>query len=403
MNPLLRAPRRHRHHGLEILHDPMAGPLTALALVVRAGSRFDGRHPGIAHMAEHMLFQGTRRSDQIDLNRRAALLGGDVDAETGHDDLILSLEVFNDDVEPALALLAELCFESTIPDERLPRERRVVLDEIRGRLDDPTNVVFETAWARLFDDGLGHPIAGTIGTVRRMTAAAVRRFVRRHLTPANMVLGATGGVTRTALARAVARTFPHAGAGRAAGARPPRIRRAGRVRIRRRDALQAQIVRLTPAPHTLRAHLALVLALEILGSDPDARLYQELRERLGLGYEVSADVEAGMGWAASIVSATTGPHDAPRLEAAMTRVLGGGADGFTTEELERARRKLRHRQARLADSRLDRAIAHAARAIAGRPPVADTVRTLPTLELAEVESAWREHLRAPTLTCVLSP
>jgi predicted Zn-dependent peptidase len=397
-------PRRDRHHGLSILHDPMPGPLTALALVARAGSRFDGAHPGVAHMAEHMLFQGTRRSDQADLNRRAALLGGDVDAETGHDDLILSIEVFNEDVEPALALLAELCFESTIPDARFPRERRVVLDEIRGRRDDPANIVFEAGWSRLFDGGLGHPICGTLGSVRAIPAAAVRRFVRRHVTPANMVLGATGGVTRGALRRAIGRTFPRVAAGGAARARAPRAdRRGGRLRIRRRDALQAQLVRLAPAPHAPRAHLALALAMEILGSDPDARLYQEVRERLGLGYEVSADVEIGMGWAASVVSATTGPHDAARLEATVTRVLDGGAAGFTREELERARRKLRHRQARLADSRLDRAVAHAARAVAGRPPVAETAQLLGRITLPEVEASWRAHLRAPTLTCVLTP
>lgn len=381
----------------------MPGPLTALALVVRAGSRFDGARPGIAHMAEHMLFQGTRRSDQAELNRRAALLGGDVDAETGHDDLTLSIEVFNDDVGPALALLAELCFESTIPDERFPRERRIVLDEIRGRRDDFANVAFETAWSRLFDDGLGHPICGTLSTVRQLSAPAVRRFVRRRVTPRNVTLCATGGVTRAALARAVARAFPSGDGGAAGRLRAPRAGRGGRVRLRRGDALQAQLVRVAPAPHAPRAHLALVLAIEILGSDPDARLYQELREHLGLGYEVSADVEIGMGWAASIVSATSGAHDVGRLEAAVARVLEDGADGFTAEELERTRRKLRHRHARLADSRLDRAIAHAARVVAGRPTVAETIRLLGQIRLAEVEAAWRAHLRAPTLTCVLSP
>jgi predicted Zn-dependent peptidase len=402
VTPLVPAPHRHHHHGLAVLHDPMPGPLTALALVIRAGSRFDGAHPGIAHMAEHMLFQGTRRTDQAELNRRAALLGGDVDAETGHDDLTLSMEVFTEDVEPALALLAELCFESTIPESRFPRERRVVLDEIRGRWDDLANATFEAGWGRLFDDGLGHPVCGTIASVRAMSAGAVRRFVRQHVKPANMVLCATGGVDRRQLARAVARTFPHAGAGRPARARQPRVRQRGRVRLRRRDATQAQLVRLAAAPHGPRESLALVMAVEVLGSDPDARLYQELRERLGLGYEVSADVEVGMGWAASIVSASTAPGDLQRLERAVCRTLDEGIGAFSAEEVERARRKLLHRHARLADSRLDRAIAHATRAAAGRPTVAEAARLVAATTREEVRRAWETHLRAPTLTCVLS-
>src|SRR2546427_175520 len=72
----LREPRRLKYGALTVLHDPVPGPLTAIALVVRAGSRFDGAHPGIAHMTEHMLFQGTHALDQGALNRRAAEPGG---------------------------------------------------------------------------------------------------------------------------------------------------------------------------------------------------------------------------------------------------------------------------------------------------------------------------------------
>src|ERR1051326_4922398 len=103
-------PRRIEQGALTVLYDPVPGPLTALALVIRAGSRCDGAHPGIAHMAEHMLFQGTRRFDQATLNRRAGELGGEHDADTGYEDITLHFEVFNRDVGDALALLAEQCF-----------------------------------------------------------------------------------------------------------------------------------------------------------------------------------------------------------------------------------------------------------------------------------------------------
>ena len=129
----LREPRRLRYGALAVLHDPMPGPLTAIALAVRAGSRFDGPHPGIAHMTEHMLFQGTHRFDQATLNRRAGELGGEHDADTGYEDVTLHFEVFNEDVPEALALLGEQCFRSTIPADRFAKEQRVVVDEIRGR------------------------------------------------------------------------------------------------------------------------------------------------------------------------------------------------------------------------------------------------------------------------------
>src|SRR6059036_4225711 len=129
----LREPERFRQGALRVLYDPVPGPLTAIALAVRGGSRFDGAHPGIAHMTEHMLFQGTRRFDQATLNRRAGELGGEHDADTGYEEITLHFEVFNEDVEEALELLAEQCFRSTIPADRFAKEQRVVIDEIRGR------------------------------------------------------------------------------------------------------------------------------------------------------------------------------------------------------------------------------------------------------------------------------
>src|SRR5262245_6301426 len=177
MATVLRDPRRLRHGALTVLHDPVPGPLTAIALAIRAGSRFDGPHPGIAHMTEHMLFQGTHRFDQATLNRRAGELGGEHDADTGYEDVTLHFEVFNEDVPEALALLGEQCFRSTIPADRFAKEQRVVVDEIRGREEDPANYVHEQAWARFFDHGLGHPVCGTVASVRAMTPAVIHRFV----------------------------------------------------------------------------------------------------------------------------------------------------------------------------------------------------------------------------------
>src|SRR5256884_7074891 len=95
MRARLREPRRLKYGALTVLHDPVPGPLTAIALVVRAGSRFDGAHPGIAHMTEHMLFQGTRAPDQGALNRRAAELAGEHDADPGYEDASLHSQAFN--------------------------------------------------------------------------------------------------------------------------------------------------------------------------------------------------------------------------------------------------------------------------------------------------------------------
>ena len=85
--------RTFRFRGLTVVHEPLAGSLTAIALHVRAGARFDGAIPGLAHMTEHMLFQGTEQMDQLALNRRAAELGGSHNATTGYESIALTIEL----------------------------------------------------------------------------------------------------------------------------------------------------------------------------------------------------------------------------------------------------------------------------------------------------------------------
>lgn len=385
-----------------MLFEPAPGPLTAIAVAVRAGARFDGAHPGIAHMAEHMLFQGTRRHDQAALNRRAGELGGEHDADTGYEDMTLHFEVFDDDVEEALGLLAEQIFHSTIPAERFAKERRVVIDEIRGRQEDPANALHEGAWSRFFGGALGHPICGTIKSLRAITSEGVRRFVARQFVPANMAVALVGGVRPARIRRALARAFPSAGGRATSWPRLLRRGTSGTIRLRRQDLAQTYLIRLSAAPRDPRSVLALSLAVEIVGADPDARLFQEVRERLGLGYDVGASVEHGADWAVTVISASASREHERRLLDTVEHTCAAAASGFTGDELARARKKVRYRFARLADSRLDRALAHAVRAVGCQPSLAETARVLDALALEDVEAAWRRVMRAPTLTAVLA-
>jgi predicted Zn-dependent peptidase len=162
------------------------------------------------------------------------------------------------------------------------------------------------------------------------------------------------------------------------------------------------IVRLMAAPITPRALLAASVAVEIVGADPDARLFQEVRERMGLGYELGLGVEHGRDWAVAVLSASAAREDRERLQQAIERTFARAADGFTAAELARARKKIGYRFARLADSRLDRALSHASREANGQPTLGASQRTMDALRPSEVEQAWRALLGAPTLTAVLS-
>jgi len=392
---------RFRHRGLRVAYQRHPGKLTAIALSVRAGARFDGRHPGLAHLAEHMLFQGTHTLDQVALNRRAAELGGEHNADTGYEDISLTFEVFNEDLDAALALLAEQFYHTSVEPKRLRKEQRVVMEEIRGRLDDPGERLYRRAWARLFRGPLAHPVSGTIASVARIEPGDVAAFLRRRLAHPNSVLAIVGGVGAPAVRAAVRRHFQRGGPGRAAPVPPVRWGAGGRLQLRDRDSSQAYLNILLPVPAAPRPLLATGVAVDIVGADPDSRLFQELRERLGLSYEVGAHLDWGPDWALAVISASAARGRADRLLRAVRDTCERAAGGFGADELDRARKKLRYRYATLADSRLDQAIALAESALWGFPTPQETERIVATLSAAEIERAWQRAVRGGGVTAVL--
>jgi len=393
---------RFRHRGLRVVYQRHPGKLTAIALSVRAGARFDGTHPGLAHLAEHMLFQGTATLDQVALNRRAAELGGEHNADTGYEDISLTFEVFNEDLDAALALLAEQYYHTECEPKRLRKERRVVMEEIRGRLDDPGERLYRRAWARLFRGPLAHPVSGNLASVARIEAADVSGFLRRRLAHPNSVLAVVGGVGLDAVRAAVRRSFDRGVPGSPAAV--PRVRwgTGGRLELRDRDSSQAYLTMLLPVSAAPRQLLATGVAVDIVGADPDSRLFQELRERLGLSYEVGAHLDWGPDWALAVVSASGARSRADRLfRAVRDTCRRAAAEGFSVDELARARKKLRYRYAMLADSRLDQAIALAESALWGFPIPQETERIVASLSPDEIENAWRRAVAGSGVTAVL--
>jgi predicted Zn-dependent peptidase len=391
--------RQFAHNGLRVLYQHAPGPLTAIALAVRAGARFDGQFPGIAHVSEHMLFQGTATMDQRELNHRAADLGGEHNADTGYETVTLTFEVFNEDLDDALALLAEQVYRTEVAEDRLNKERRVVLDELRGRQDDPTDRLHTRAWNTFFGGALAHPICGTVKSLRSIRADDVRQFLDTHFVHERSVLGIVGGASIDTVRRAVRRRF-NAPDKPAAPVPDVSSGRGGRLRCSGGNG-QATVLAMMEVPADPAELIAVGLALDLVGSDPDSRLFQEIRERLGLGYDVSAHLDWGPDWAVASVSASASRSAVSRLERAMDETMQRAADGgFGDDEMKRARKKLRYRYASLGESRMDRALSLSEGTMSGFPLPHDAERMVTEMPREAVEAAWRRTVAARRLWAI---
>ena len=175
------------------------------ALTIGAGTRDEAPFPaGIAHFVEHNLFRGTRRKSASVISSYLDRLGGELNAYTTKEEIVLHATVLKEDLPKAARLLFELATESTFPDREIETERSVVLDEIISYKDNPAEDVYDRFESLLFEGTpLDRPILGTQASVKKISADMLRRFVAEKFIPEKMVFTVVADIEEPKLEKRV--------------------------------------------------------------------------------------------------------------------------------------------------------------------------------------------------------
>ena len=187
------------------------------ALSIRCGTRDEeGYHSGIAHFTEHTLFKGTERKSAAVVNGYLDRLGGELNAFTTKEEIVLHATVLKEDLPKAAGLLFELATQAAFPAKEVETEKGVVIDEIQSYKDSPADEVYDRFEEMLFEGhALGRSILGKPASVRRITSDELRRFVREHFTPERMAFTMMADLDESRMEREIrklaARYFPSAG------------------------------------------------------------------------------------------------------------------------------------------------------------------------------------------------
>ena len=177
------------------------------ALSIRCGTRDEDGFPnGIAHFTEHTMFRGTAHKSASVIAGYLDRLGGELNAYTTKEEIVLHATVLKEDLGKAARLLFELATEATFPDAEIETERGVVLDEIISYKDNPAEDVYDRFEGMLFEGHpLGKPILGTAASVKRIRPEDLRRFVRTFFVPARMALTLVADIDEKVLEKKVLR------------------------------------------------------------------------------------------------------------------------------------------------------------------------------------------------------
>lgn len=177
------------------------------SLTIKCGTRDEGgHHSGIAHFTEHTIFKGTSRKSAKVINSYLDKLGGDLNAFTTKEEIVLHSTVLKEDLGKAASLLLELATCPVFPEEEIAIEKGVVIDEISSYKDSPADDVYDKfEEALLAGHPLGRPILGTAASVKKISAQELREFVKERFTPGNMALAVVADIDEKKMEQGVLR------------------------------------------------------------------------------------------------------------------------------------------------------------------------------------------------------
>ena len=287
------SPRVHRlPGGARVVLEPMPErQSTSMVLMFAGGSRLeDDRLAGASHFIEHLFFKGTRRrSSSKEIADAIEGVGGFINASTDKELTAYWARVPSEHLDLGFDVLFDIVGNSRLDEADVEKERQVIIEELRMYQDQPQDLV-QNLFEELIWPGhpLGRDIAGTEQSVARLTRDELLEYADAHYRLPNLVVGAAGSLDAGQTLDLVQRGLslrPEADGELEPLPAPPL--EAPRVLLRRRSTEQAHIclgARALSYFHPDR--YALDLLNTVLGEGMSSRLFLNIRERLGLAYDV---------------------------------------------------------------------------------------------------------------------
>ena len=319
----------------------------AFGIWVNVGSRDESlKVAGASHFLEHLLFKGTKRRSALEISSSIEAVGGEMNAFTSKEYTCFYARVIDKDLPLAIDVISDLITSSLGKSSDVEAERKVVLEEISMRDDDPADLVHEL-FAETFygDTTLGRSILGTTKSIKSLSRSAVFNYYKKRYLPEDIVVAVAGNIRHQQVVdqiiAALSRDEFLDRTEKKFNLRPSQefSRMPKRnVGLINRKTEQAHIVLGMPGVNRDdKRRFAMGVLSAALGGGMSSRLFQEIREKRGLAYSVYSYAQqfAGSGFLALYAGST--PSKAVEVIKIMRGVLEDVAsNGLTNEELIKA-------------------------------------------------------------------
>ena len=276
--------------GLRIISESIPAVRSiSIGLWVDIGSRDEPEGlEGISHFIEHMVFKGTTTRSPLEIVSHIESVGGILNAFTSRENTCFLAKVIDIHLPRAVDILTDLVFNSRFDDADIVKEKKIVIDEINEVKDTPSDLVHDIFAESIFGKHpLGKPILGNTKSVKSLDRRGILNYRDTNYLRPNMLVVASGNLEHEQLVDLVSKQCPKANGSDALTLKRTSPELQAGLYVKTVKTNQTHICIGTNAIlFDDRRRAALMLLNSIIGGSMSSRLFQRIREDLGMAYTV---------------------------------------------------------------------------------------------------------------------
>lgn len=283
------------NNGLEILTIKKETLISSINIGLKVGAINEGlKEKGLSHFIEHMLFKGTNKRGNEELNYELEALGGEYNAYTEYNDTVYTISCLSEEFENAVEILGDMITSSNFPEEEIEKERGVILAEIRTSKDDVEDLSFRKVNEIAFKNSpLRIDVTGIEEEVKKFTRDDIVDYYNKFYTPKNSLITIVSSLEHEEAKELVEKHFSNWSGEDIV---PQEIIKEKNSFVTKtsykKDMEQSTIVYLYTFHDIAKEdELPLRILTHRLGESANSLLFREVRENRGLAYDIYTQLD----------------------------------------------------------------------------------------------------------------
>lgn len=301
---------------------------------------------GISHFIEHMVFKGTKNRSSFDIVNEIDSIGAQINAFTTKSYTAFHTVSLDTNLSKCADVLSDLYFNPTFEQSELEKERKVVIEEINESEDTPDDICIERLLTAFFKGcPLEKPILGSKKTLKEMNCTTLKKYHAEHYVACNTVISIAGNCSLEYAVDIVNKYFESKFNGYIEHTVPvlsQSVKHSVCVR-KKKDIEQAHLAFAFPSyPYNHAKGIAVQLMAVIFSMEMSSRLFQSVREKLGLCYTIVGYPSSYKNSGAFVIYTSTNPQSVKQAVCAIRREINILIkDGITEDELNKGKEQLK--------------------------------------------------------------